>query len=111
MTRQEVLDYIITTHGDALEGAGVELTDTPQTLYYVLYDAMLYESVGSEAQQAVADAKVTQLIADKMAAAEAEAQQTIAAEAMAEAEASRLITRKADVDAKAKLIADKAAGE
>lgn len=70
MTRQEVLDYIILTHGDALQEAGVELVDTPENLFYVLCDAMLYESVSVEAQQAVADAKVAQLIADKAAAGE-----------------------------------------
>lgn len=67
MTRQQVLDYIITTHGDALQDAGVELTDTPESLYYVLFDAMIYEAAGDAAQQAVADAKVQQLIADKTA--------------------------------------------
>jgi hypothetical protein len=67
MTRQEVLDYIILTHGDDLQEAGVELTDTPENLYYVLFDAMIYESVSAERQQAEADAKVTRLIADKTA--------------------------------------------
>ncbi len=67
MTRQEVLDYIIATHGDDLQEAGVELTDTPENLYYVLFDAMIYESVSAERQQAEADAKVTRLIADKTA--------------------------------------------
>lgn len=67
MTRQEVLDYITATHGDALQDAGVELTDTPENLFYVLNDAMLYENVGDQAQQDVADAKVASLIADKTA--------------------------------------------
>lgn len=67
MTRQQVLDYIILTHGDDLQEAGVELTDTPENLYYVLFDAMIYESVSAERQQAEADAKVTRLIADKTA--------------------------------------------
>lgn len=67
MTRQEVLDYITETHGDALQDAGVELTDTPENLFYVINDAMLYEGVGDTAQQDVADAKVAQLIADKTA--------------------------------------------
>lgn len=70
MTRQEVLDYIISAHGDALQEAGVELTDTPENLYFVLFDAMIYAAVGEERQRAVADAKVAQLIADKMAAGE-----------------------------------------
>ncbi len=67
MTRQEVLDYIIETHGDDLQEAGVELTDTPENLYYVLFDAMIYESVSDERQQAEADTKVARLIADKTA--------------------------------------------
>lgn len=67
MTRQEVLDYIIATHGDDLQEAGVELTDTPENLYYVLFDAMIYESVSDERQQEEADAKVARLIADKTA--------------------------------------------
>lgn len=67
MTRQEVLDYIIETHGDDLQEAGVELTDTPENLYYVLFDAMIYESVSDERQQEEADAKVARLIADKTA--------------------------------------------
>lgn len=67
MSRQEVLDYITLTHGDDLQDAGVELTDTPANLYYILYDAMVYESVSAERQQAEADAKVARLIADKTA--------------------------------------------
>jgi hypothetical protein len=67
MTRQEVLDYIIATHGDDLQEAGVELTDTPENLYYVLFDAMIYENVSDERQQEEADAKVARLIADKTA--------------------------------------------
>lgn len=67
MTRQQVLDYIIATHGDDLQEASVELTDTPENLYYVLFDAMIYESVSDERQQAEADAKVARLIADKTA--------------------------------------------
>lgn len=67
MTRQEVLDYIIATHGDDLQEAGVELTDTPENLYYVLFDAMVYEGVSDERQQEEADAKVARLIADKTA--------------------------------------------
>lgn len=67
MTRQQVLDYIIATHGDDLQEAGVELTDTPENLYYVLFDAMIYESVSAERQQEEADAKVARLIADKTA--------------------------------------------
>ena len=67
MTRQEVLDYIIATHGDDLQEAGVELTDTPENLYYVLFDAMVYEGVSDERQQQEADAKVARLIADKTA--------------------------------------------
>lgn len=67
MTRQQVLDYIIATHGDDLQEAGVELTDTPENLYYVLFDAMVYEGVGDERQQQEADAKVARLIADKTA--------------------------------------------
>lgn len=67
MTREEILDYIILTHGEALQEAGVELTDTPENLYFVLYDAMIYEAAGEARQKAVADAKVAQLIADKTA--------------------------------------------
>lgn len=67
MTREQVLEYITETHGEALEAAGIEATDTPETLFYVLYDAMIYESVSAERQQAEADAKVTRLIADKTA--------------------------------------------
>ena len=67
MTRQQVLDYIIETHGDDLQEAGIELTDTPESLFYVLFDAMIYESVSDERQQAEADAKVARLIADKTA--------------------------------------------
>jgi hypothetical protein len=61
------LDYITTTHGEALQDAGVELTDTPQNLFYILYDVMIYESAGNAKQEEVADAKVAQLIADKTA--------------------------------------------
>ena len=67
MTRQQVLDYIIETHGDDLQEAGIELTDTPESLFYVLYDAMIYENVSDERQQSEADAKVARLIADKTA--------------------------------------------
>lgn len=67
MTRQQVLDYIATTHGEDLQAAGIELTDTPENLFYILYDVMIYESAGEATQQAVADAKVAQLIADKTA--------------------------------------------
>jgi hypothetical protein len=67
MNRQQVFDYIILAHGEALQDAGIELTDTPENLYYVLFDVMIYESAGDAAQEAVADAKVTQLIADKTA--------------------------------------------
>jgi hypothetical protein len=67
MTRQQALDYITTTHGEALQDAGVELTDTPQNLFYVLWDVMIYESAGDEAQEAEADRKVARLIADKTA--------------------------------------------
>lgn len=67
MTRTQVLDYIVETHGEALQEAGVELTDTPENLYYVLFDAMIYENVSDERQQAEADAKVARLIADKTA--------------------------------------------
>ncbi len=67
MTRQEVLEYIIATHGDDLQAAGVELTDTPENLFYVLFDVMIYESAGDARQEEVADAKVAQLIADKTA--------------------------------------------
>lgn len=68
MTRAQILNYITTTHGEDLEAAGVELTDTPETLYYVLFDAMIPDT--DEAQMAMADAKVAQLIADKTAAME-----------------------------------------
>ena len=68
MTRQQILQYITLTHGEALEAAGIEATDTPETLFYVLYDAMIYESAGDARQQAEADAKVERLIADKTAA-------------------------------------------
>jgi hypothetical protein len=67
MTRQQALEYIIATHGDDLQEAGVELTDTPENLYFVLYDSMTYESVSDARQQAEADAKVARLIADKTA--------------------------------------------
>lgn len=67
MTRQDILDYIIATHGEALQDAGIELTDSPENLFFVLNDAMLYETVSDQAQQDVADAKVAQLIADKTA--------------------------------------------
>lgn len=67
MTRQQVLDYITATHGDDLQAAGIELTDTPENLFYVLYDVMIYEAAGDAAQEAVADRKVAQLIADKTA--------------------------------------------
>lgn len=67
MTREQVLEYITETHGEALEAAGIEATDTPETLFYVLYDAMIYESASDARQQEVADTKVAQLIADKTA--------------------------------------------
>lgn len=79
MTREEVLEYINLVHGDALQQAGIEATDTPENLYYVLYDAMIYEAAGEARQQAVADAKVAQLIADKKAAAEEQRQLSEAA--------------------------------
>ena len=94
MTREEILEYINLVHGDALQQAGIEATDTPENLYYVLYDAMIYEAAGEDRQQAVADAKVAQLIADKAAAAEEQRQ-------LAEAAAK--------VAAKAAKIADKTA--
>jgi hypothetical protein len=95
MTRQEVLDYIIETHGDALTAAGIAHADDPTSLYYVLYDAMLYEDVGDGRedvgdgrQMNVADAKVAQLIADKAAARE---EQLLLEEALrAKAEALRI---------------------
>lgn len=67
MTRAEALAYISATHGDDLQAAGIELTDTPQNLFYVLWDVMIYESAGDEAQEAEADRKVARLIADETA--------------------------------------------
>lgn len=67
MTRQQVLDYITATHGDDLQAVGIELTDTPENLFYILYDVMIYEGAGDAAQEAEADRKVAQLIADKTA--------------------------------------------
>ena len=94
MNRQEVLEYIALVHGDALQQAGIEATDTPETLYYVLYDAMIYEAAGEARQQATADAKVTQLIADKAAAAEEQRQ---LAEAAAKVAAKQVIANKTAV--------------
>ena len=96
MTREEVLEYINLVHGDALQEAGIEATDTPENLYYILYDAMIYEAAGEARQQAVADAKVTQLIADKKAAAE-EQRQLAEADAKAAAKAAQVIADKTAV--------------
>jgi hypothetical protein len=95
MTRQEVLDYIIETHGDALTAAGIAHADDPTSLYYVLYDAMLYEDVDEQQQMDVADAKVAQLIADKTAAMkeEAQRQERLANEEALRSERERLAER------------------
>jgi len=84
MTRQKLLDYIAEKHKAALKKAGIEPTDTPENLYFVLYDAMIYEAAGDARQRAVADEKVAQLIVDKTAAAEEVRQLAKAAKAAPE---------------------------
>lgn len=69
MTREKLLEYIETTHKAALKRAGVELTDTPENLAYVLNDACQYDDAAH--QKAVADREIAQLIIDKKAAAKA----------------------------------------
>jgi hypothetical protein len=116
MTRQEVLDYIIETHGDALTAAGIAHADDPTSLYYVLYDAMLYEDVGDGRedvgdgrQMNVADAKVAQLIADKAAARE---EQLLLEEALrAKAEALRIEQERAANEEALRIEQERAANE
>jgi hypothetical protein len=66
MTREKLLEYITTTHKAALKRAGVDVSDTPENLAYVLNDAMQHEDAAT--QKAVADREIAQLIIDKKAA-------------------------------------------
>ncbi|HSG63307.1 MAG TPA: hypothetical protein VLA24_17920 [Pseudomonadales bacterium] len=63
MTRDDLLDYIKTTHGDALAQVGLTPVDTPESLSYSISDALL--RAGDE--KAEADRRVGILIRDRTA--------------------------------------------
>lgn len=65
MTRKDLLTYIKDTHGKALKKVSVPITDTPETLLYVLFDAL--NGSTDEEQKAIADREVARLITDKTA--------------------------------------------
>ena len=66
MTRQQLIDYIQGKHETALHAVGVPITDTPETLFYVLNDALA--GATATQQRAIADRETAQLIVDKRAA-------------------------------------------
>lgn len=66
MTRDKLLEYIADKHKAALKKAGVEPTDTQETLFFVLNDAM--GAADAATQKAIADREVAVLINDKKAA-------------------------------------------
>jgi hypothetical protein len=66
MSRDELLAYIASKHGAALQRVGVTPSDTSEALAFVLHDACQYEDTAT--QQKVADRETAQLIIDKAAA-------------------------------------------
>ena len=66
MTRQQLFEYIQGKHAAALQTVGVPMTDTPETLFYVLNDALT--GATATQQRAIADHETAQLIVDKRAA-------------------------------------------
>jgi hypothetical protein len=66
MKRETVLAHIAKTLGDDFKRAKLELTDTPETLFYVLNDAMQYETDAEQKRVAIREAQ--QLLIDHSAA-------------------------------------------
>lgn len=69
MTRDELLEYIKDTWGTELEQVGLRCLDTPESLYYVISDALrlgdTLEAVHEEAKR-----RVEQLLIDRRDAIE-----------------------------------------
>lgn len=67
MTRDKLLEYIADKHKTALKRVGIELTDTPETLFFILNDAI--GGADAAAQKTIADREVATLIQDRKAMA------------------------------------------
>lgn len=63
MTRNELLTYIANKHGDALAQVGMLPVDSPESLSYVLDDAL--RQTDDEQRKADADRRTKQLIYDR----------------------------------------------
>ncbi len=66
MTRDKLLEYIAEKHKPALKKVGIEPTDTQESMFYILNDAM--DGKDAAAQKKIADRKVEGLIRDREAA-------------------------------------------
>lgn len=51
MSRAELLDYLRVTYGADLVAVGLAATDTPETLFYILNDAMLHDGAVEVAER------------------------------------------------------------
>lgn len=65
MTRDKLLQYITNKHGKALREVGIEPTDTPESLFFILNDAQDGES--DSTQKSIADREVARFIHDRVA--------------------------------------------
>lgn len=66
MTRQQMFAYIARTHGDALAQVGLIPVDVPESLFYVIDDAM--RKSNDDKRKAEADRCVADLIKDRRSA-------------------------------------------
>jgi hypothetical protein len=66
MTRQQMLAYIAKNHGDMLAQVGLIPVDVPESLFYVIDDAMRQSN--DEKRKAEADRCVADLIKDRRSA-------------------------------------------
>ncbi len=83
MTRESLLQYIAKKHGEALAQVGLTPKDTPESLFYILNDAMPLSN--DDKRKADADRRVAALIHDRadmldMVIEESEAEQPPAVE-------------------------------
>lgn len=63
MTRQDLLKYITKTHGDALAQVGMMPIDTPESMFYVINDALMMTT--DKERKAEADRCVAVLLVDR----------------------------------------------
>jgi len=66
MTRDKILEYIAANHKAALKKVGIEPTDTQESMFYILNDAM--DGKDAATQKKIADRQVEKLISDRTAA-------------------------------------------